>query len=129
MSSQSFVKVIGDANGQDANDTLEEHFFWGPHRPQLISISSPPLPISHHPPHLTPASHPSESREAGGGASSSLTLSSEGVLGKVCRDKKRRNESVPRRGPALAGCQFNLPWVPERSFYFPVLPFYKVTNL
>ena len=54
-SSQSFVKVIRDANWQDANDSLEERFFWGSHRPQLVSMSSPrpphqPLPTPPDPP-------------------------------------------------------------------------------
>lgn len=55
MSSQSFVKVIRDANYQEANDTLEVHFFWGLHRPQLVSISSPPPP---HQPLPTPPDPP-----------------------------------------------------------------------
>ena len=85
----SFIKVFGDTNWKDANDPLGECCFWGPLRPRVNKHCFPspshlPLPT---PP---PTFHPSEREKSAGGAFSSLTSSSSGVLGKSLRSEERR---------------------------------------
>lgn len=86
-----FIKVFGDANGQDAKDPFGERCFWGPLRPNFSKVSIPfPLPIC-----LCSTSFPSspplalQKRETSATCFPHWHPHPSGSWGRVSRDKKK----------------------------------------